>query len=383
MTVQVKITDKGRRTFGHIRASGIRCAKPCSPAAHTGALRKYVHSPAAGILLLCMLLLTLTLATSCQKQQLVRTDFVLGTVCTIKILDGGSETLLNECFTYLRQFEDEVSANKAGTYIDAINKSAGAQAVAVPHFVLDLVEQALLYAQRSQGAFDPTVGPLVALWGIGTDAQRVPAEQELQAAAALINWRDVVLDRARSTIYLKRQGMRLDLGAIAKGWASEHVAAMLNEAHAVAIVDLGGNIQLVGAKPGNKPWKVGIQNPFAERNNAVIIVTLDKPMAVITSGVYERFFMENGTRYHHILDTKTGYPLENKLVSVTVIAESGTQADVLSTTLFALGIARGLAFAKQESVEAIFIDEGHKVYTTPGARSLIIDELDAEFSFAD
>lgn len=320
---------------------------------------------------------------SCQKQPLERSDFVLGTVCSIKILHGGNQKLLDECFTYLRQLDDAVSANKEGTYIDAINKNAGKEPVRVPAEVLELIVHSLKYAERSGGAFDPTVGPLVKLWGIGTDAQQVPAPQELQAACTLVNWRDVVVNNAESTVYLKRSGMRLDLGAIAKGWASDYLKKMLDSAHVAAIIDLGGNIQLVGQKPNNKPWKVGVQNPFGGRNNSITVLTLDKPMAVITSGVYERYFIENDTRYHHILDVTTGYPVDNGLVSVTIIADSGTKADALSTTVFVLGIAKGLALAEQEGVEAVLIDAGHKVYTTPGAREFIADGFDEEFSFAN
>ena len=320
---------------------------------------------------------------SCKHQPLERTDFVLGTVCTIKILQGGNQKLLDDCFTYLRYLDDAVSANKEGTYVDTINKNAGREAVRVPPEVFELIVQALTYAERSNGAFDPTVGPLVKLWGIGTEAQRVPAEQELQAACTLIDWRDVVINSKESTVYLKRSGMRLDLGAIAKGWASEYLAGMLDGANAVAIIDLGGNIELVGQKPNKKPWKVGVQNPFGERNNSITILTFDKPMAVITSGVYERYFIENDKRYHHILNTMTGYPVDNGLVSVTVIADSGIKADALSTTLFVLGIEKGLVLAEQEGVEAVFIDAGHKVYTTSGARTLITDGLDEEFSFAN
>ncbi|HQK34238.1 MAG TPA: FAD:protein FMN transferase [Spirochaetales bacterium] len=333
------------------------------------------------VISLVLLFVLCVTVMSCQAQPLTRTDFILGTVCSIKFLHGGNQKLLDECFVYLRQLDDAVSANKEGTYIDAINKSAGREAIQVPEEVLELIAAALQYAERSNGAFDPTVGPLVKLWGIGTDAQRVPAPQELQAACALINWRDVVVNTAERTVYLKRSGMRLDLGAIAKGWASEHLAGMLRAAHVTAIIDLGGNIQLVGQKPNKKPWKVGVQNPFGERNNSITILTLDKPMAVITSGVYERYFIENDKRYHHILDVESGYPVDNGLVSVTIIADSGIQADALSTTLFVLGIEKGLALAEQEGVEAIFIDAGHRVYTTPGARLLITDGLDEEFSF--
>ena len=335
-----------------------------------------------GLLFFAPAIAALLLLGGCRQELLERTDFVLGTVCTVKLISGGNKALLDKAFTELRTIEDELSANKSGTYIDAVNENAGVAPVAVPAHVFPLIERALYFAEKTNGAFDPTVGPLVKLWGIGTDAQRVPAEREIEAACALIDWRDVVLDKTAGTVFLKRRGMRLDLGAIAKGWASDRLNELLSGKGAVGIIDLGGNIQLVGMKKNGKSWKVGVQNPFAERNNSVLILTLERPMAVITSGIYERYFTENGRQYHHLLDTKMGYPIDNGLVSVTIIADSGTKADGLSTTIFALGLERGLRFAEQEGVDAILVDSGHRIYTTKGASAMITDAVDSEFSLS-
>ena len=167
--------------------------------------------------------------------------------------------------------------------------------------------------------------------------------------------------------------MRLDLGAIAKGYAADEVERILLASHVkAAVVDLGGNIKVVGRKPDGSAWRVGIQNPFDERGSYIGIANLEGGYTVVTSGIYERYFIGgDGRHYHHIFSSETGYPVDNGLVSVTVICRSSMEADGLSTTLFSLGLEDGMAFAETlEGVEAIFIDAERNVYPTTGATSL-------------
>lgn len=317
---------------------------------------------------------TLFVATLCvgpslyAAEELTKTDFVLGTVCTIRLIDGGSGEVLNESFSRLRNIEDHMSANKDGTEISRINAMAGKEAVKVSEDTFYVISKALEYARLTGGAFDPTVGPLVKLWNIGDGGEKVPPEKDILAAKALIDWRQVVLDANAQTVFLKRSGMRLDLGAIAKGYSADEIEKIL-VAHRVkaAIIDLGGNIFVYGSKKDKSPWRVGIQNPESTRGEYLGIVT-GAQMTVVTSGVYERYFFENGKRYHHILSTQTGFPVDNGLVSVTIVSKSSIDADALSTSLFILGIDKGIEFLKQFSgTYAVFIDKDHKVYLSPGA----------------
>jgi len=172
-------------------------------------------------------------------------------------------------------------------------------------------------------------------------------------------------------VRLKSPGMRLDLGAIAKGYSADEVASIC-ERHRVkaAVVDLGGNVLVYGAKKDGSPWRVGVQDPKSDRGEYLGLVT-GKNMTVVTSGIYERFFIENGVRYHHILDTKTGYPATNGLVSVSIVAERSIDADGLSTSVFALGLENGMKLVKSlPGVNAIFVDDKNRVFLSPGANKI-------------
>jgi thiamine biosynthesis lipoprotein len=212
------------------------------------------------------------------------------------------------------------------------------------------------------------VGPLVKLWGIGSDSQRIPAEEEIAEALSLINWRDVVIDEGAGTVFLRHAGMRLDLGAIAKGYAADEAARIIAEAGLErGLIDLGGNILVYGVKEDGSPWRVGIQNPAGGRG-AYFGIAEVTGKTLVTSGVYERFFESGGRRYHHILSTRTGYPVDSGLLSVTVISDSSMDADALSTTLFALGYDEGRSLAESmENTEAIFVFTDLSVRGTSGA----------------
>jgi thiamine biosynthesis lipoprotein len=256
--------------------------------------------------------------------------------------------------------------------VAAINEQAGIEPVKVRADLRELLETALYYAQLSDGAFDPTIGPLVRLWGIGTDTQRVPDEDEIAEALGLVNWRDVEIDRTAGTVFLRRKGMALDLGAIAKGYAGDEAARIAREYNVPrAVIDLGGNIVTVGWR-GQKnkeslPWRIGIQNPLSGRGAYVGIVPIHDT-SVVTSGVYERFFInKDGTRYHHLFSTANGYPIKNGLMSVTIITASSTTADALSTAVFALGFERGKDLIDSiPGAEAIFVFDDRTVRITGG-----------------
>ncbi len=322
-------------------------------------------------------LLFALISTSCaQKVEPELTDgaTVLGTVCSIRIPAGGialgtrsqAEAAIARAFDRLRQIEADLTVNKGGSQIDAVNAAAGSHAVAVGPDALAILAKGLRYARLSGGAFDPSVGPLVKLWGIGTDRARIPTPGQIATTRALIGWADVVLDQAASTVYLKRKGMALDLGSATKGYAADEVGRILREGGVKsAVIDLGGNVLVIGAKPDKSPWRVGLQDPNNSRGNYLGIAKLvDQTM--VTSGIYERFFEEGGIRYHHILDTKTGWPVQNGLASVTVITEKSFDADGVTTMLFALGREKGMALAEELGLSVVMVDDKRRVYMTRG-----------------
>jgi thiamine biosynthesis lipoprotein len=349
-----------------------------------------------------LVIVLMVLLTACQHRQSSQIEFVLGTVCRINLYEGGNKKLYSRIFAriqeidrtmtvYPGEFEELINGGgivdpnsksaemfRAATEaltsgVIAINRQAGIEPVKVRADLLEVLEQALYYAELSDGAFDPTVGPLVQLWGIGTDTQCIPTDREIAAALELVNWRDVAIDRAAGTVFLRRQGMALDLGAIAKGYAGDEALRIAREAKVKrAVFDLGGNIVTLGWRIQSKkekeaqPWRIGIQNPLSDRGVYMGVLTVHDT-SVVTSGVYERYFESDGRRYHHILSTANGYPVDNGLLSVTIVTDSSTVADALSTTVFALGFQRGKALVDSiPNVEAIFIFADRSVRITDG-----------------
>jgi thiamine biosynthesis lipoprotein len=217
------------------------------------------------------------------------------------------------------------------------------------------------------------VGPLVSLWNIGPETGRVPGEDEIADALALVNWRHLLIDREAGTVFLRREGMAIALGAIAKGYAADEAARIAREAKVKrAVFDFGGNIAVLGwrEKKGGEqlPWRIGVQNPLKENERGAYIGILQvHNTSVVTSGVYERFFESDGKRYHHILSTTDGYPVDNGLISVTIVTAGSTDADALSTTVFALGFEKGKALIDSiPDTEALFIFDDNSVRITAG-----------------
>jgi thiamine biosynthesis lipoprotein len=312
----------------------------------------------------------------------------LGTFCRIDLFDEGKPEVYDRLFARLAELDRILSANREDSELAALNRAAGKAALGVTPELYAVLERALYFAEATGGAFDPTVGPLVKLWDIGGRAgaadggtgggPQIPAAREIAAALALVNWREVELlpagaqgsDNFRGTAFLGRPGMSLDLGAIAKGYAADELVGILKEAGIRrGLIDLGGNIYIWGNKDDGRPWRVGIQNPLGERGSYVGILETES-MSVVTSGIYERYFTgADGKRYHHILAAggagtagdqenpagPPGYPVENGILSVTVIAGSSMDADALSTSCFILGYERGRALAEANGAKAIFV----------------------------
>lgn len=321
--------------------------------------------------LLASLILSLLL-WSCQKEALPpQTQLHLGTVCTINLFDDGTIDLYTALFKRLKEIEQVFSVRIAASTISQVNQAAGIAAVAVPEEVLLVLQQALDIAKKTGGAFDPTIGPLVDLWDIGGDNSQVPSQQAIDHARSLVDWRLVEIDSQRGTVYLPKQGMALDLGGIAKGYAADELVAIAQEAGIQqALFDLGGNIYAFGTKADGTPWRVGVKDP-AQPGGSPALALAVQDRSVVTSGMYERFFEQEGIRYHHILNPATGYPVWNDIQSVTIVSKSSLLADALSTSVFVLGREKGLALLESEDAEGVIIGEDNLVYPTSG----IADQL--------
>ena len=273
-------------------------------------------------------------------------QFLLGTVCTIKLFNKKDSKLYPKAFEKIIQLEGILSANEESSDIARINSNQDLSPIRVRAELIEVLGKALEYAEKSGGAFDPSIGPLVKLWGIGTESEHLPGGEEIRQALELINYRDIQINYSEETVLLKKPLMSLDLGAIAKGYIADEVALFLKENGVQqAIIDLGGDIFALGEKEGKKGssetyWRIGIQDPRKARGSYIGILNV-KNKSVVTSGDYERFFEEGGKRYHHIFSVESGFPAETGLKSVTIAADKAIDADALSTAAFVLGWEKG------------------------------------------
>lgn len=304
-----------------------------------------------------------------QVQPLSRTEFLMGTVVTLKIFDGEMETAMDEAFERLEDLTAQISVNEDSetSLIKKVNNNAGVKPVEVPDEIFYLIETGKEYGEFSDRSFDITIGPLTSLWRIGFPDARKPTAEEITDVLPLINYENLKLDKTRQTVYLEQPDMKIDLGAIAKGFMTDEVVAVLQK-HDVtsAIIDLGGNIFVMGKNTSGENWSVGVQDPFSPRGEIIgKMKTSNK--SIVTSGIYERYLEVDGEKYHHLLNPKDGYPFENELAGVSVITNQSIDGDALSTILFSKGVEEGLLLAEEmNEVEAIFITKNREVYITSG-----------------
>lgn len=285
--------------------------------------------------------LTLTvLFSGCSKKTALppQSKICMDTVCSINAFNDGTEELYAEVFSRLDEIEKTFSPTLADSEVSKINGMAGISPVEVSEDFLTVLTTAQKISIITKGALDVTAGPLIDLWGINTDHQKVPAAKEIQDAKELIGYEKIKIEGNK--VFLPQSGMSLNFGAIVKGYAADEIVSIMKKHRAKrAIIDLGGNIYAFGRKADNVPWVIGIKNPKDPAGNPMLKVFV-KDYSVVTSGNYERYFEQNGKRYHHILNTETGFPAERGVYSVTIICKKSIVADCLSTASFVLGAER-------------------------------------------
>ncbi|WZL72268.1 FAD:protein FMN transferase [Clostridiaceae bacterium 35-E11] len=321
------------------------------------------------ILILCLSLFSGCASTKPTEPQ-SKTNFFLGTVVTITIYDHASEEIFNQVFERIRDIENKMSMNIAQSEVMQINDQAGHHFVSVSKDTFDVIQKGIYYSELSQGKFDISIGPIVKLWNIGSEDARIPSSEEIAAKLKLVNYKDILLNETEQKVMLKDQDMMIDLGGIAKGFVADEVRTILqNNGVEHAIINLGGNIFALGNKPNGQPWAVGIQNPFEPTGTPLGAVKVAN-QSVVTSGIYERLLEKDGKKYHHILSTETGYPIENNLVGVSIITDQSTDGDGLSTTIFSLGLTEGMQLVeKLDGVDALFITKDSEIYPTSGIKN--------------
>ncbi|WP_018249694.1 FAD:protein FMN transferase [Orenia marismortui] len=320
-------------------------------------------------IIFCLLIMSIGLlgcSAKNTKNSTFKSDYKMGTIVQLKVYGKGVNAIVKSSFNLIDELEQEMSLNIEDSEINQVNKFAGIKGVNVSHDTYQVINKALNYAKLSQGYFDPTIGPVVKLWGIGSENQRVPSKDELADKLKLVDYQLVKLNPETQNISLTREGMILDVGGIAKGYAADEVIELLkSQGIKSAYISLGGNVSVLGTKPDGSNWKVGIQDPKAKNRGEILGIVKVKNKTVVTSGNYERYFIEDGVRYHHILNPQTGYPARNGVISATIIAESSFDADALSTAVYILGVRKGMELISQlDGVEVILVTEENEIYIT-------------------
>ena len=301
-----------------------------------------------------------------QPRMFSQSRFLLDTLIDITVVSDSQRdaaAATEAAYREIERIEALLSKYQPESLISAVNRQAGdVQAVHVDPETTAILQRALQYSRHTDGAFNITIGPIIHLWGIGTDDERVPETSEIQQALQFIDVAKV--DISAQGVRLRDVGMSIDLGAIAKGYSIDRAIATLRQ-HGIqqALVNAGGDIRCLGVKPDGTPWRIGIQHP---RDDGIIGVVELQDAAITTSGDYERMFVEDGIRYHHLFDPQSGRPARG-CQSVTILTTSAEAADVYSTAVFIMGPERGLAFIERSpELEGMIIDAEGKIFTSSG-----------------
>lgn len=307
------------------------------------------------------------------KEPVTMSDFALDTYISVTVYDDANKTAAMESLNLCKNYEGIFSRTDAGSELYKLN-SLSAASFGITDFTAsvplrNIIETGIYYGRLTGGAFDITIEPLVSLWNIMGDNPHVPDESDINAAISHINYENVSTEGSSITCL---SGTTIDLGAIAKGYIADSMKDFLtSKGISSGIINLGGNILCIGSKPDGSAYKIGIKKPFSESGEIILTLNI-KDMSVVSSGIYERYFYENDTLYHHVISPFTGYPADNGITGVTIISEKSVDGDCLSTACLILGLENGIKLINSlENFYAIFITEDNQIYYSNGAEDFV------------
>lgn len=271
------------------------------------------------------------------KKQVVGHHHALGTSITLQVFGTQNDWLIKKSFELIDHYEDLLTVNRDVSEVMSVNHAAGEKAVQVSRGTYSLIKLAVEKSQENFG-FNALIGPVVKLWHIGFKGAHVPTDEQIKEKMKLTDPNNVVLNDADQSVFLTKEGMELDLGGIAKGWIADRIRDLWRACGEGGIINLGGNILLVGISPKrpNGQWTIGVQDPKEPRGDNITSVMVPECSAV-TSGTYERFLVVNGKKYHHLIDPRTGYPVKTDLAGVTTFTKDSVEAEIECKRLFFAG----------------------------------------------
>ncbi|WP_378954968.1 FAD:protein FMN transferase [Pelosinus sp. sgz500959] len=302
------------------------------------------------------------------------TQFLMDTIIEITAYGSNNESAVKAAFDEFKRIQEISDKYNPESQISKINQMAGISPVEVSPDLIKMINYSIEISKKMDGAFDISIGSLTELWGIGHKEEFVPTQEEINGVLPLVDYRMIQVNANNGTVYLPKVGMKLDLGGVAKDYAlNKGIEILKSYGIKSALLNAGGDIQVIGTKPDGNPWRIGVQDP---RNSEGVIakVTLDPWNTVQTSGDYQRFFIKNGVRYAHILNPKTGrQPIE--IASVTLVykdADVYTTGDIASSGFIVLGLEKSMEVLKKfPGVEGIFVTTDGKVVVTPGLKDKV------------
>mgnify|MGYP000849062402 CR=1 FL=1 len=302
---------------------------------------------------------------------------LMGSPIDLKLLEP-NPSLAAGVFRLIKQQENLFTVNRPDSEVMAINHAAGERPVVVSQPVFDLIARAREVSLLAGSCFNFTIGPLVKCWKIGFHGNSIPPAAEIARLLTLTDPRQVIVDPQSRSVFLPVKGMEIDLGAIAKGYIADRVRDFLRQQQVTdALINLGGNVQTLGGISGSA-WGIGLKKPFAGPDEVIGVISV-RGKSVVTSGIYERWFERAGQCYHHIIDPTTGFPLDNELLSVTIISPHSIDGDIFTTLLYGMGVQQGLAYlAAMPEIEAIFVTR-HRQVICSSQRQFSFSLLDSSY----
>lgn len=339
---------------------------------------------------LSMLLIIPMVSCSKKDEKVEKYATKMDTIMHLTVYGQNAGKAIDEAFKRVDEIEKMASSSIPNSDVSKINASAGKEYVKVHPEIIKIIKTSIKYSKISNGAFDITVSPLIKLWGIGTSEERIPADSEIKEKLPFVGYNNISINEADSSVKLMKEGMAIDLGGVAKGFTADEVVKIFKQYGVKsAIINLGGSsIFTLGEKPDKTLWSIAIQNPRKEKNEGNIGIIKLNQAALSTSGDYQRFFIKDGKRYHHILDPATGYPAAAGVMSDMVLVDSSMDnpnmiADILTKITFVDGVEKGLKIIDSlDGVSCMAVTTDFKLYKSSRWKTKM-EDLSSEFTMAN